>query len=168
MTMGRFGCSYGPFWTLLWAVLVVWWAVLDNAMGRFGQLFYKLKFWGRFGRGRFGDGPFCYRPSRSTAFSSLYSQQAGIRSTAFSSLYSQQAGIPSFQHQPWNHLPFHITSAQSLEVFIQHFLIATQTFLYDLITMFPFFSIPCGPRNNWHYFMTYICLLSLNTMSRVK
>ena len=39
MTMGCFGCSCGSFWTLLWAVLVVQWAILDNVMGRFGQFF---------------------------------------------------------------------------------------------------------------------------------
>ena len=38
MTMGRFECRCGPFWTLLWAVL-------DNAMGRVGQ-FLGIKIFG--------------------------------------------------------------------------------------------------------------------------
>ena len=63
MTMGRFGCRCGPFWTLLWAVLVVWWAVLDSATGRFGQ-FLGTKIFGAvlvgavLAMGRFGIVPF--------------------------------------------------------------------------------------------------------------
>jgi len=33
-------------------------------MGRFGHFFRNQNFWGRFGRGRFGDGPFWYRPDK--------------------------------------------------------------------------------------------------------
>ena len=48
----------GPFWTLLWAVLVVWWAVLDNAMGRFGK-FLGIKIFGAV----LAMGRFCIAPN---------------------------------------------------------------------------------------------------------
>jgi len=47
MTRGRFGCRCGPFWTLLWAVLVVWWAVLDKFLGI--KIFGAVLAMGRFG-----------------------------------------------------------------------------------------------------------------------
>jgi len=45
VAVGRFGLCYGPFW------------LYD---GPFWTIFLEIK--GRFGRGRFGDGPFWYRP----------------------------------------------------------------------------------------------------------
>jgi len=54
--VGRFGLCYGPFWLYDGPFWTMQWAVLDN-------FFRNLNFWGRFGRGRFGDGPFWYRPT---------------------------------------------------------------------------------------------------------
>jgi len=58
-----------PFWMSLWAVLDFAMGRFGCMMGRFGQrngpfwtIFRRYNFWGSFGRGRFGDGPFWYSP----------------------------------------------------------------------------------------------------------